>query len=96
MNDKRCTLVWEYNAGESALYDEAGKRIFESKDTLDLFDAHELGCGWVKLRKAIVDGDGCAIYECTEFRGFDFVDYDCKTVWPETLDESWLIPEDES
>lgn len=93
MSDKRCTIVWEYNAGESALYDEAGKRIAESKDTFTLFDAQERGCKWVTLRQAIVDDEGCAIYECETIRGFDFVDYNCVTVWPETLDESWLMPE---
>ncbi len=91
----RCTIVWEYNAGESALYDESGKKVTECRDTLESCDAEEHGCEWVTRRQAVVDGDACAIYECEEIRGWDYTEWDCVTVWPEQLDESWLIPHKE-
>ena len=86
-----CTLVLEQNAGEAALYNPDGRKVAESEAGLTNWNELDHGCTSVTSRFAITEGDGCAIYQCDTIRiGLEPVDYDCITVWPEQLDESWL------
>lgn len=90
----RCTIVMEQNAGESALYDSDGRKIWEGTETLTNWDALDHGCTVVESRFAALD-ERCQIYRCTSYtRGLEPDDYDCETVWPEQLDEGWLQEEE--
>lgn len=95
-----CTLVWEGDCGNAALYNSEGKRVheFDNGEDISVSDFTSNECGAVRLRLAETAGDTCRIY--TNFRTIhhplDPEEWDFDLAWPDEIgDGQWLIPEDE-
>lgn len=91
-----CTLVWEGDCGNAALYGADGKKIAEYDESnnpnMDASDIYGNDCEVVHVRQAHTEGETCRIYHWSSWGGHgDAIEWDAELVWPEELgDEAWL------